>query len=181
MGTTLIPILFALLIVSGCTTFAPQYSSSFENTQALERKGGSGVSIEPFEAANDEVNNLSVRGPFLAPTEESYVLYLQKAVEQELYDAKRLDPNSEVKIGGVLLENEIDAGISIGTAHMKVEFVVRDPDRERYRETHSADIQWPSSYFGNVAIPMAVKEYPRVVQDLLRSLFSDPEFHNALE
>ncbi|MCB1753299.1 MAG: hypothetical protein KDI74_16405 [Gammaproteobacteria bacterium] len=176
-------VVLMVFAVTGCSTVAPHYQASYENTQLLEEGGKNQVDVEAFTAADPKVNSLSIRaGTFQSPTNGSYVEYLQKALEQELYDARRLNQDSDIKVGGVLIENEIDAsGFDIGTAKIKAEFIVRSGDREVYRKVHSAAIEWPSSFMANIAVPRAIKEYPRVVQELLSRLFLDPEFINALD
>ncbi|WP_428605569.1 hypothetical protein [Sedimenticola sp.] len=176
-------VVVSALLASGCSTVAPHYQASFENTQKLKNNDSSQVTVSQFQAADDKVNHLTIRGGnFASPTNGSYVEYLKKALEQELYDANRLADDSDVKVGGTLLENEIDAsGFSVGVAHVKAEFTVKDKEKTRYQKVHSADIQWPSNFVGAIAIPRAVQEYPRVFSELLGKLYADPDFMNALK
>lgn len=175
--------LLAALLVSGCSTVAPQYQASFENTQVLKNNATSKVAVSDFQAADEKVNHLTIRGGnFASPTNGSYVEYLKKALEQELYDANRLADAADVTVGGTLLENEIDAsGFTTGVAHVKAEFTVKDSAKTRYQKVHSADIQWPSNFVGAIAIPRAIQEYPRVFSELLSKLYADAEFMEALK
>ncbi|MEJ1358666.1 MAG: hypothetical protein RPU64_10135 [Candidatus Sedimenticola sp. (ex Thyasira tokunagai)] len=170
--------IIAVLFITGCSTVAPQYSSSIENIQQLKNSGSTQVAVENFEAGENKVNELSIRGgKFESPVDDSYAKYLQTAVEQELYDANRLNKEATIKVGGILLKNNIDAsGFSVGTANMEAEFIVRDSSGILYRKIHSAKIEWPSSFMGNIAIPRAIKEYPRAAQILLSKLYTDPDF-----
>lgn len=173
----------SVLAITGCSTVAPVYQASFENTQKLKDGSSNQIAVDSFKAANKEVNNLTVRaGSFASPTNGSYSEYLQKALEQELYDANRLSKNSDVIVGGTLLENEIDAsGFSVGVAHVKAEFTVKENDTLKYKKTHSADIQWPSHFVGAIAIPRAIQEYPKVFTQLLHNLYADDEFMEAIK
>lgn len=176
-------VVISAVMVSGCSTVAPQYQASFENTQVLKNNSANKVAVSEFQAADEKVNHLTIRGGnFSAPTNGSYVEYLKKALEQELYDANRLADDSDVTIGGTLLENEIDAsGFTTGVAHVKAEFTVKDSTKTRYQKIHSADIQWPSNLVGAIAIPRAIQEYPRVFSELLGKLYADTEFLEALK
>lgn len=182
---SLIRIITALFVlaITGCSTVAPTYQASFENTQKLKDGSSNQITVDSFKAADEEVNNLTIRaGNFVSPTNGSYVEYLQKALEQELYDANRFSKNSNVKVGGTLLENEIDAsGFSVGVAHIKAEFTVKENDTLKYKKTHSADIEWPSHFVGAIAIPRAIQEYPKVFTLLLHNLYADGEFMEAIK
>lgn len=173
----------SIITIAGCSTVAPQYSPSIDNIQSLKNANIEKVSVGKFSAGDNKVNELTIRGgSFQSPVNASYVEYLQKALEQELYDANQLNKNSDIKISGVLLKNDIDAsGMNVGTAVMDAEFSVHDTSSVRYKKTHSANIEWPSSFIGGIAIPRAIKEYPRVVQELLGKLYADPEFTKALK
>jgi hypothetical protein len=120
-------VVMSVLVISGCSTVAPQYQAAFENTQALKNNADAKVAVGEFQAADEKVNHLTIRGGnFAAPTNGSYVEYLKKALEQELYDANRLADDATVTISGTLLENEIDASsFTTGVAHVKASLPLR--------------------------------------------------------
>lgn len=173
----------SIVTIAGCSTIAPEYSPSINNIQTLKNASIKKASVGKFTASSNKVNELTIRGgSFQSPTNGSYVSYLQKALEQELYDANKLNKDSSIQISGVLIQNEMDAsGMNIGTAIMDAEFTVKDASSVRYKKMLSAKIEWPSSFIGGIAIPRAIKEYPRVIQELLGKLYTDPDFIKALK
>lgn len=178
-------VLAAALGLSGCTLMAPEYGSSVENLQALRLSGDSKVAVAQFSAKdNDEskVNEISLRGSSLVSPYGSYARYLQESLTRDLRDTGRLDPQAKVSVSGVLLKNALDgSGIETGTADMECRFTVQRGERISYDKVHSAHHEWPSAFAGATAIPAAQQNYPVTVQKLLNSLYSDPEFTQAIQ
>ena len=110
----------------------------------------------------------------------SYADYLATALRQELELARLLDAGSKTDVSGVLLKNDIAAGgLSINSGEIEAKFTVKRDGVVRYEAVKSATISWESSFAAAVAIPAAQQNYPRLVQKLLSSLFSDPAFLEA--
>ncbi|MNL70318.1 hypothetical protein D3C87_1953020 [compost metagenome] len=64
---------------------------------------------------------------------------------------------------------------------MEAQFVVKNGSEVRYDKTKKITRQWEGAFAGAVAIPQAANNYPLMVQDLLGSLFADPDFITALK
>lgn len=173
-----------LFVTSGCTLVAPKYSFSPENVQLVKSAAGSPVKIGPFslKKGEAEVNQLSLRGSTLVSPYNTYQDYLRAAIEQELIEAKRVSTTASTEISGFLILNRIDAnGISVGEGELAAQILVTREGKTRYDKTHTASTTWESSFAGAVALPMAVNQYPVLVQKFVHTLFSDPDFVSAIK
>lgn len=115
-----------------------------------------------------------------SPVGGSYADYLATALRQELELARLLDAGSKTDVSGVLLKNDIAAGgLSTNSGEIEAKFTVKRDGVVRYEAVKSATMSWESSFAAAVAIPAAQQNYPRLVQKLLSSLFSDTAFLEA--
>ncbi|CAB3820935.1 hypothetical protein [Achromobacter deleyi] len=171
--------------LSGCASLvAPTYQASMDNVTAL-KKG------EPFSAKVGEVksekqkgnaNPISLRGARLrSPYDNSYGGYLAEALKQELSLANRYSDSADVEISGVLLQNNLDAGLATGIGKIEARFIVTKAGQIKYDQIKSAQTEWSSAFAAMVALPKAVEEYQPLVAKLLNNLFSDQSFLNALK
>ncbi|VAW58244.1 hypothetical protein MNBD_GAMMA11-2817 [hydrothermal vent metagenome] len=179
-------IIFSLLLctfISACSINAPKYQPSTDNSNLLQDTSDNKLSVGEFTQKSPDVNDLSLRGGSLvSPYNESYTLYLNKALEEELKLAGIWDNKSTTKISGTLIENELDiSGFSVGTASIKVKFVVTRDSNIVYSKQLSASHEWESSFIGAIAIPAGQNNYHIVVQKLFNKLFSDKDFMAAIK
>lgn len=177
-------IIFATIFSAGCSMMAPQYSASIDNVQFLKKAGDFTASVGEFTSSNDKenANPISIRGSSLnSPYQNSYAAYLAEAIKQELSIAHKLSTKANIELSGTLTKNDIDA--VAGTAHSDIEarFIVKNNGVVSYDQVKSVHHEWESSFFGNIAIPRAVQEYPNMVQKLLAALYADRAFINALK
>jgi hypothetical protein len=181
-------VLLALAAVSalltGCAGPAPNYAPSIDNVETLKKsaagpaKTGT-ISVRP-EAPG--ASSLQMRAnKMVSPVGSNYGDYLAAALRQELSLAKLYDAQSNVEISGTLLVNNVDAG-GIGTAsgQMEARFIVKAGEQVRFDKTKRVEHQWESAFAAAVAIPLAATNYPVMVQKLIGSLLSDPDFVNAI-
>ena len=184
-GLAVVTVLVAT-VATGCSLAAPKYNAKFENVQTLRdaELGNAKVGdFVPDPAAKQDVNRLTIRGSsYVSPYNGSFVAYLQEAIRQELYDARLLEPNAAIEISGLLMRNELDgSGINVGIAEIEARFVVRRDGQVRFDKVKSARHEWESAFAGATAIPRAQQQYPTVVEKLLTTLYSDPDFLSALK
>jgi hypothetical protein len=178
----------AAVILAGstaCASVAPKYAPSPDNVNRLRDAGVAAVNVGPFTAdptSGDGVNQLSIRGgEYRSPYEGSFVNYLREALRQDLEDARLLSPSASVEVGGVLVKNTLDTGVSTGTAFIEARFTVKRDGKVRFDKVKSAKHEWESSFIGAIAIPRSQQNYPTAVQLLLTQLYSDAEFIAALK
>lgn len=169
----------ATLLLQGCATLqAPPYEPSYENVTLAKQAFAEQVVVGAFTGGPVQ---LSARGSkVISSLGSNFADYVQGALSSELRRAEALLPGSEWKLQGTLLATDLDAsGISEGEATIATEFVLTQAGAERYRRRHEARHTWESSFVGGVAIPRAVRAYPKVVEFLFRKLYGDPDFVKA--
>ncbi len=85
-------------------------------------------------------------------------------------------------MSGQLLKNNIDAGgFSTNEGQIEARFVVKRNDAVKFDKVKKVELKWESSFVGAVAIPKAANNYPVMVQMLISSLVSDPDFVAAVK
>lgn len=95
----------------------------------------------------------------------------------ELEFARLQNLRSDIEVTGILVKNNIDAGgIATNEGQIEARFIVKHLDQIKYDKVKRAELKWDSSFAGAVAIPLAVNNYPVMVQKLLNGLFSDHDF-----
>jgi hypothetical protein len=164
----------------GCAGPAPNYSPSIANVELLKKEGLETMRVGQVGAMSgmSGAESMSLRAnSMVSPVGSNYGDYLAAALRQELDLAKLLNPRSDVEVSGVLVKNNIDAGgISTSEGQIEARFIVKRLDQIKYDKVKKAEHKWDSSFVGGVAIPLAVNNYPVMVQKLLNGLFSDSDF-----
>lgn len=191
-GGRMVMMFVCTLLLGACATATrslpmPKYVGSVQNLQTLRASGAQAFSVANFSDAPSVNRPGSIRArawildlPY-GTTYESFSGYLQEALKNELESAGRYREDSTLTIGGVLLDNQLDAsGINIGTALLSARFNVTDAGTTIYEKTLTAESKWDSSFFGAIAIPDAVRNYIGTLQKLLYQLFADPDFQKLM-
>lgn len=172
-------------LLHGCAMQAPAYSPSLPNVDAIKKADIRSTSIGAFtvQAGLATGSSIGLRGnPMSSAVGGDYAAYLAEALRQELVLAGKLDPKSDLQIGGTLVKNDIAAGgISTNSGEIEARFVVTRGGTTRYEGVKRVDATWDSSFIGSVAIPKAQQQYPVMVQQLLARLLADPQFIAALK
>lgn len=175
-----------VVILSGCSMTAPPYAPQVDNVAKLRNTEVGDVKVGAFTSAPQGKHNadpISLRGSKMhSPVNDSYSAYLADALKQELSLAEKYSDTSTTEVTGTLQRNDLDAtGFSKGEGEIEARFVVTKAGQVSYDQVKSAETTWSSSFVGAIAIPAAVQAYPVLVQKLLDTLFSDPEFLKALK
>lgn len=177
-------LLGVLVLGTGCAIQAPPYQPSINNVSQLKRDTTQPVRVGTFSIQPGAVGGVSVSirgGAMNSPVGAHYADYLAAALQRDLQLAQRFDPQAAVSIEGTLLSNDVDAAIGRGTGHMEARFVVSRDGRVRFDKVKRGTHDWESSFAAMVAVPAAQQAYPQIVQNLLSSLFADPDFLSALK
>lgn len=183
--TVLVAFAIALAVFGGgCSMVAPQYSASMENVQTLKNAGGVSGRVGTFTSVPGPGNpdTIGLRASsMVSPYGGSYANYLAEAIKQELGMAGKLGAGTDIEVSGILLKNDMNIGsFTTGYGDIEARFVVKKGDRVSYDQVKTAHTEWESSFVGAVAIPRGQQEYPRLVQTLLRELYADAAFLQAL-
>lgn len=184
--TSLSVLAAAVLALTACSTVAPMYQATNDNVQVLQAGPNTKLTTGDFKTGGDkrdELNKLTIRaGSFASPYDGSYANYLKEAIRAELEAAGRLDPKSNIRVSGELLDNWLDgSGASVGDARITARFTVERAGMKTYDKTLTAKHEWESSFMGPVAIPAAQRGYVTTVKKLINTLFSDRDFQSAVK
>jgi len=177
-------IILTLFLISGCTLIAPNYSPDYSVLDTLKRQKVSKIAVEPVEPKDPEakVNKITLRGTTLASQSGTYSKYLEDAIKSDLIDANLFDPNSLLRLSALLLNNDIDVtGFSNGFGTIEVKFSLNRNGSKVFDKTIYEKTSFESSFVGAIAIPKGQNEYPNLVRALLKKLYTDKEFINALQ
>lgn len=171
--------------VVGCTSFsAPSYSPDYQTIDTLKKNPLEKMAVGQVQPSdpNARVNKISLRGANLVVSGGTYSSYLEQAIRSDLIEMKLFDPNASVRIDATLLKNDIDvSGISIGRGAMEVQIMVVKNGTTALSKTYQANTEFPSSFAAAVAVPKGQGEYPNLVKTLLKQVYSDPEFIQAVK
>ncbi len=175
----LIP-LFALLL-QGCGVTMTRYEPSYENVQRLKQTPPlQSIGTAEVKAESGQ-GTLTVRANPISSPSGSIPLHIQDAVNEELRRAGLLDPQAPRHLNILLVKNELTAGMGTGTGQIAARFTLLKGNDVVYDATKDVSSQWDSSFFGAIAIPRAAFAYNPMVRDLLKTLYSDPQFIQALK
>lgn len=169
----------------GCAGPAPNYAPSIDNVETLKKiEGAPAVKTGTIAvtAGMPGAASLSLRANTMtSPVGNNYGDYIAAALRQELELAKLYNPQSGVEISGTLIKNNIDAGgISTNAGQIEARFVVTAKGQVRFDKVKRIERKWESSFAGAVAIPLAANNYGPMVQSLIASLVTDPDFVKAI-
>lgn len=170
---------------TGCSITGPNYTASMDNVRSLRDGGDEPVRIGQFTSKIGPLtpNPLPVRGNSMkSPYNGSYADYFSEALKQEFLLAKRLSTAARTEVSGEVLKNNIDAsGMSLGITEIQARFVVQRGSDVRYDQIKSVRHEFPTAFAGAIAIPRAIYEYTIAVQELLKNLYADAAFIDALK
>ncbi|WP_233236654.1 hypothetical protein [Bordetella sp. LUAb4] len=172
--------------LNGCMSIRAQpYAATPESASVLKDAGVATVDVGTFDASPASLAKpVSMPGPVTlrSPFGDSYASYLGEALRQELEQAGKYAKGSDTVVTGTLTKNEVHANLfSRGKGQLEARFVVTRAGQVVYDQVKSVDHSWNSAPIGAIAIESAGANYPRMVQKLIASLFSDPAFVAALK
>lgn len=180
----LLPLCAAALMMTGCAQYrAGPYSADY---QALDRLKA--AKLEPAAVATVQptapghaVNKLSLRGAGLVSPSGTFAKYLEDALVSDLKEALVYDAKARTQLAAEILKNDMDiSSFSVGKAAIEVRLVVTRDGQRRLDKRYPAAITFDSHLMGNIAIPAGQAAYSGVVRELLRSIYSDPQFLAAI-
>jgi hypothetical protein len=174
------------ILLTGCASPGPNYSPSIANVELMKKAmPGASVRNGTIAVAADMpgATSVSIRADSMtSPVGANFGDYISASLRQELELAKLMDPKSGTEISGTLLKNNIDAGgFSTNQGQIEARFVVKRNADVKFDKVKRVEHQWESSFVGAIAIPNARNNYPVMVQKLIASLVSDPDFVNAVK
>ncbi|MBH8610229.1 hypothetical protein I4N56_004215 [Pseudomonas mohnii] len=170
-----------LALLPGCGVTMTRYEPSYENVQQLKQTPPLQSISNAQVKANSGQGSLTVRANPISSPSGSIPLHIQEAINEELRRAGLLDPQAQRHLDVLLVKNELTAGVGTGTGQLAARFTLLKGNEVVYDATKEVSHQWDSSFFGPIAIPNAANAYNPMVRDLLKTLYSDPQFIQALK
>ncbi|HEA18523.1 MAG TPA: hypothetical protein ENH88_19170 [Pseudoalteromonas prydzensis] len=174
--------LITVLALSACTIQVPPYRADISNVSKLKEIPNESVSVGKIKSEKN-LNKISLRSsPLVSSVGDSYGEYIENALLQELKLAKLWSGVAKKQVSGSLVDHDIDVtGFSEGDAFIKVNFVVSEGNVNLFEKTISAEHTFDSSFMGAIAIPNGQQSYVELVQKLLKNLYSDKDFIEAIK
>lgn len=169
------------LLLQGCGMTMTRYEPSYDNVQRLKQNPPLHTISDTQVTAAAGQGSLSVRANPIRSPSGSIPLHIQDAINEELRRAGLLDPQAQRHLQVLVLKNELSAGVASGHGELAARFTLLKGSEVAYEATQTVNSQWNSSFFGPIAIPNAANAYNPLVRDLLKALYSDPQFIQALK
>ncbi|MCH5651836.1 hypothetical protein PSYCIT7_022095 [Pseudomonas syringae Cit 7] len=180
MKVNLLLVAVLALLIQGCGVTMTRYEPSFDNVQKLKQTPPLLPIRQTQVSAAAGQDSLQVRGNPVTSPSGSITQHIQDALTGELDRAGLIDPQSPRQLNVLVTQNELTAGMGTGTGTIAAHFTLINGAKVEYDATKQVSSQWNSSFLGAVAIPNAANAYNPLVRDLLKALYSDPLFTQAL-
>lgn len=176
-------LLFPLLalLLQGCGVTMTRYEPNFDNVQVLKQNQPLQSVSNPRVTAAPGQDSLSARANPIKSPSGSTTLHIQEAITEELRLADLLDVQAQRHLDVLVVKNELDAGMATGAGTLAARFTLLKGSEVLYDSTKEVNSTWTSSFMGAVAIPNAANAYNPLVRNLLKALYSDPQFIQALK
>lgn len=172
---------FCALLLQGCGVTMARYEPNFQNVQQLKQAAPLQPVRDAQVNADSGQGSLMVRLNPISSPEGSVPLHIQAAISDELRHAGLLDPRADRQLQIQLIKSQLNTGVITGHGELAARFTLRKGDEVLYETTKEVERDWDSSFFGPIAIPAAANNYNPMVQALLKNLYSDPQFLQALK
>ncbi|AGZ35995.1 hypothetical protein C4Q28_10210 [Pseudomonas sp. SWI6] len=169
------------VFLQGCGVTMARYEPNYQNVQQLKQN----APLQPVQQAQVKADagqgSLMVRLNPISSPEGSVPLHVQAAINDELRHAGLLDPRADRQLQIQLIKSQLNSGVANGHGELAARFTVRKGNDVLYETTKQVEHDWNSSFFGPIAIPAAANNYNPMLKDLLKHLYSDPQFIQALK
>lgn len=181
MKTLYLTLPFCALLLQGCGVTMARYEPDFQNVQQLKQHAPLQHVRDAQVTADAGQNSLRVRlNPISSPI-GSIPAHVQTAINDELRRAGLLDPQADRELHVQLIKSQLTAGLANGEGELAARFTLRRGGQVVYEATKDVTRDWDSSFFGPIAILAAANNYNPMLQVLLKSLYSDPQFIRAMK
>lgn len=171
----------SVLLLQGCGVTMARYEPNYQNVQQLKENAPLQAVRDAQVTADAGQDSLTVRlNPISSPT-GSVPQHIQAAINDELRHAGLLDPRADRELRIQVVNNQLHSGVANGHGELAARFTLRKGGQDVYETTKGVTRDWDSSFFGPIAIPAAANNYNPMLQALLKSLYSDPQFIQAMK
>ncbi len=168
-----------MIVLSGCSTYAAQrYSISATNVTALRAfRGGPGVNVGPFTAAEPGRSDIMCRGvgPIKTPDGEPFEAFVRKALIDELTIAEVYAAGAPIMLTGRL--DRINF-FSSGEAAWDLALTVQSSNGNKLSVAEK--YIFTSSWYGETACNQTAQALMPAVQNLVGRVVRHPDFATLL-
>ena len=174
----------ALALLAGCATDLAPQPASFETVVALREASFRSVALGEFKPGPELPHNgdksIAVRADSFRAPSGSFSTYLRDTIRDQLASAGKLDDSRTSTLSAELTQSEVETSLPTSSATLSARFTVTSPNGPPTKKTLTVTDEWPSSFFGVVAITEAGQRYSALYQALANAVFSDPDIMRAL-
>jgi hypothetical protein len=178
------PLALAVL-VSGCGSFkAPTYTPDYETLDQLKKLNIEKLSVGKVRPGSPKasINRITLRGSLLTSPKGTFANYLEDAIRSDLIEINFHDDASNIQLNATILQNDIDvSGIGTGYGVMEINLAIEKFGALVLEKIYLANTEFDSSFAGAVAIPKGQSEYPNLVRTLLKKIYNDSAFIDAVK
>lgn len=112
----------------------------------------------------------------------TFANYLEDAIRSDLIEINFHDDASNIQLNATILQNDIDvSGIGTGYGVMEINLAIEKFGALVLEKIYLANTEFDSSFAGAVAIPKGQSEYPNLVRTLLKKIYNDSAFIDAVK
>jgi hypothetical protein len=177
-------ILVACAFMGACATQLPEPTQTFDNVVRVRDSVAPALALGEFtrgpELSEQRDRSISIRADSLRPPSGgTFSGYLRATIESELAGAGKLDPASPYVLSGQLTRSEVSTSGSQSQGALAAQFRLTRNSEIVFDQEITVTEEWPSSFFGAVAIPEAMNHYTGLYPKLFGALLADPQFQAA--
>lgn len=175
-------IVTVIFLTAGCTSKGKIYTPNLDSVDKLQSKDLKQVKVS-HNTGGSVVYEISLgRGTnMMSSPYITYQEYLEKALTENLMQAGLYSEKSNIRIKATLLNNELDTGLSTGTAILSANFVILEGDVERLNKTLQVKYEWESHFVGAIAMSRTIDNYVIAMQKLVDEFLLNDEVLTILK
>lgn len=168
----------ATVLLPGCSTPVEDLPPSSETIRVLREQAVPPLALGAFVLGNKAIGrSIAVRlGVLHAPKGQNFAQFLGSTFATELRAAGKLDPASQLRIEGVLIESRIAEDFKKGGGMLGARISLLRDGKPVFTRDYRAETHWNSDWIGAIAIEQAFNDYNGLYAQLVRKVLSDPEF-----
>jgi len=172
MKFTLLALLAAASLLSGCAYNASPYGASVKNVESIRSTNIKPVAVAKFQSAKPGLSSITCRAAGPVTVSPNFESYIEKAFIDELKLAGAYNPNSNITLSGKLEEIDFSSGMSDGKWAFTL--VVSNARNESF--TTKSTFGFSGSFAADKACQEVAQAFSPAVQKLIEDVIQDPMF-----
>lgn len=171
-------VVMACAVEAACTSSIGELPPSLETLRILRDQAVPPMAIGSFVPADRTIgSSIAIRLSVMhAPKGRNFAEFLGATFETELKAAGKFDPVSPLRLEGVLTESQAGEDFKKGGGALGARISLTRAGKPLIAKDYRVDAKWHSDFIGAIAIDEAFLQYNALYAQLVRQVFSDPEF-----